>query len=124
MKIEASNGEIIDKISILLIKLIKISDNKKIEFVSAELLELLTSCNFNNINCIPLLLDLLKVNKELWEIEDQIRIKEKNKEFDNEFIEIARKVYIYNDKRFQIKNNINTITQSSIQEIKSYEEFK
>ena len=64
------------------------------------------------------------INSELWEIEDKIRIKEKLKEFDDEFISLARSVYRTNDKRFSIKSKINTVNDSLIKEEKSYEEYE
>ena len=70
-----------------------------------------------------LLSEMIVVNKELWVIEDDIREKERDKSFDKEFIELARNVYITNDKRFEIKNKINNIYGSSIREVKSYEEY-
>ena len=68
--------------------------------------------------------ELKKVNESLWDIEDHIRKKEKCKEFDDEFIQLARSVYITNDKRAEVKNKINTITKSEIIEVKSYEEYQ
>jgi hypothetical protein len=67
--------------------------------------------------------ELISVNESLWDIEDKIRIKEKEKEFDSEFIELARGVYITNDIRFTLKNKINTITSSKLVEEKSYESY-
>ena len=76
------------------------------------------------INYIDLLFSkLLDVNKQLWTIEDNIRQKEKKEKFDEEFIEIARSVYFTNDKRCEIKNEINILTNSSIYEVKSYEKY-
>tara|TARA_B110000211_G_scaffold125248_1_gene144280 strand:+ start:1496 stop:1744 length:249 start_codon:yes stop_codon:yes gene_type:complete len=71
-----------------------------------------------------LFIDLKKVNKELWDIEDHIRIKEKNQEFDNEFIELSRSVYHKNDIRADIKKKINIFFNSSIHEIKMYVDYK
>ena len=68
--------------------------------------------------------DLIKTNSELWEIEDKLRIFEKQKLFNQEFIELARAVYYTNDERFEIKNKINVISNSEIQEQKSYEDYK
>ena len=66
---------------------------------------------------------LLITNKKLWDIEDSIRMKEKNQEFDNDFIQIARSVYFTNDIRAKIKNDINDLTKSNIFEVKSYEKY-
>ena len=68
--------------------------------------------------------ELLDVNNQLWEIEDKIRILEKEKKFDSDFIETARNVYIINDKRFQIKSKINSLFDSEIIEEKDYEDYK
>ena len=64
-----------------------------------------------------------KINQKLWVIEDDIRLLEKNKKFDDNFIELARSVYITNDERFEIKNKINRLFSSNIEEVKSYEEY-
>ena len=71
-----------------------------------------------------LYLELIEVNSDLWVVEDTIREFESNKKFDEEFIELARKVYFTNDRRFSIKNKINELTNSSIREIKNYKEYK
>ena len=68
--------------------------------------------------------DLVLVNTKLWDIEDKIRVCEKNKKFDDEFIELARSVYYTNDDRFELKNKINLLSNSEIQEQKSYEDYK
>jgi hypothetical protein len=68
--------------------------------------------------------DLLVINKKLWKIEDDIRILEKQKLFNEEFIELARCVYITNDERFEIKNTINSLMGSNIKEEKLYEQYK
>ena len=70
------------------------------------------------------ILELKEINTQLWEIEDSIRVKEANLQFDNEFIELARSVYMTNDRRFAIKNKINQISKSNIVEEKSYAQFK
>lgn len=69
-------------------------------------------------------MELIEVNSDLWVVEDTIREFESNKKFDEEFIELARKVYFTNDRRFLIKNKINELTNSSIREIKNYKEYK
>ena len=67
--------------------------------------------------------ELYKINLGLWEIEDSIRILEKNKNFEKDFIDLARSVYITNDKRFQVKNEINKLFNSNYVEEKSYEDY-
>lgn len=125
MIIEVSNGEIIDKISILEIKCLYISDEDKLEHVKKEyeylVKEVTQNLDFNFDS--ELYISLYNTNKELWDIEDEIRIKEKNKEYDDEFIRLARSVYITNDKRAKIKNDINKLTKSNFIEQKSYESY-
>lgn len=120
MKIEVSNGEIADKVSILLIKKDKITDASKVQNILNELDAILPSM----LSFMPLdhylFNDLKTVNEELWEVEDLIRDKERNKIFDDEFIQLARKVYIKNDTRAVIKRSINEATGSHIFEEKSY----
>lgn len=125
MKVELSNGEILDKLSILMIKMIKITDNIKHQNISKEYLYLLQLCNqlLSNDEVQKLFIDLKKINSILWDIEDAIRHKEKNQQFDDEFVELARSVYKTNDQRANIKRQINTITESIFVEEKSYEEY-
>lgn len=124
MKILApiSIGELYDKISILEIKSEKISDTKKLENIKNELYFLNELLNEKATN-EPLFLDLKEVNKKLWEIEDDIRLCEKENNFGEKFIELARSVYITNDKRFELKNEINSKYNSLIVEEKSYEKY-
>ena len=123
--INVSNGELIDKYTILCIKQIKINDVNKLEFITKEKNELqrfvLELKDRNNID--NLILDLQKVNLKLWSIEDELREKEKNKSFDQNFIDLARSVYINNDKRAEIKLEINKITNCKIREVKSYQNY-
>ncbi len=123
--IPVSNGELMDKFSILLIKKEFIKDISKLDNVNIEIEYLIE--HINNIkqkfDIDVLFSELIEVNKQLWVIEDNIRQKEKNKEFDKEFIEISRSVYFTNDKRCEIKNKINLITNSLIFEVKSYEKY-
>lgn len=122
-----STGELLDKLSITEIKLKKIKDQVKLDLISLEkdaLQETLEDSLSSYGNKDERLSELLCVNEKLWIIEDSIRNKEKNKEFDEEFIELARAVYFTNDERFVIKNKINNETGSLIQEQKSYEEYK
>jgi hypothetical protein len=78
----------------------------------------------NDYTCCSLFFELKKINQILWNIEDKIRIKEKNKEFDSNFIELARQVYYTNDNRNEIKQNINVQYNSTIYEIKDYTNYK
>ena len=106
-----SLGELIDKISILLIKEKKITDIKKNNLISEELELLQKTLNnaINNTSINNYLNQLIDVNSTLWKIEDQIRDCEKNNKFDQDFIELARSVYITNDKRSEIKADINDV---------------
>ena len=120
-----SLGELIDKISILVIKEKKITDEKKNNLIREELTLLRKTldetANNNSIN--NYLNQLIDVNSTLWKIEDEIRDCEKNKKFDQKFIELARSVYITNDKRAEIKLEINNKFGSKIVEVKSYTKY-
>ena len=118
-----SIGELVDKITILEIKKNKLQ-NSKLENVLKELSFLRKLMEKHQIEITDNLFTHLKeINLTLWNIEDQIRIKEKNKEFDNIFIELARSVYFTNDKRSEIKKRINRLSNSEITEEKSYAEY-
>lgn len=124
--IPVSIGELLDKLSILHIKKKKIKDLQKIEKVEVEydfLYEISVSFLLSK-EYFNLYDDLININSNLWDIEDKLRILEKDKKFDNEFIELARAVYYTNDERFEIKNKINLLSNSEIQEQKSYENYK
>ena len=125
MLVPVSNGELMDKYSILLIKKEHIKDTEKIKRIDDEINYLIDSINKLNseFNLDELFGQLLFTNKKLWNIEDSIRMKEKNQEFDNDFIQIARSVYFTNDIRAKIKNDINDLTKSNIFEVKSYEKY-
>lgn len=123
LNVPLSIGEVLDKISILRIKEKKIFDKKKLKEIKKELILLLDLCEKNLNNYEENILELEKVNEILWEIEDNIREKEKLKIFDNSFIELARKVYQTNDLRFKLKNEVNKKFNSEINEQKSYEEY-
>lgn len=121
MEIEVSNGEIVDKVSILKIKMQRISSDRKRSNIKKEL-DLLyekmlaigvteTSATYQQ---------LLEINQTLWDIEDRIRIKESQKEFDDEFVQLARRVYIENDLRSEVKRRINIETGSLVIEEKEY----
>jgi hypothetical protein len=126
MNIEISDGELLDKISILEIKLKKIKDDKKRFWVNQEIGILIPKI-VNNLKRIypksKIYKSLFNINKQIWNVEDKIRKKEDKKEFDNQFIQLARKVYYLNDKRYVIKNKINILTSSNIREIKEYKEY-
>ena len=118
-----SIGELIDKITILEIKKNKFQ-NSKLKNVLKELSFLRKLMERHQIEITDDLFTQLKeINLTLWNVEDQIRIKEKNKEFDNTFIELARSVYFKNDKRAEIKKSINRLSNSEITEEKFYTEY-
>ena len=118
MKIDipVSVGELLDKITILQIKLF-VSDN---EYVHNELKHLKTILSTLTFPTSEYLLQLREINEKLWKIEDKIRKKEKLQEFDDEFIQLARSVYLTNDLRSKIKKEINEKSNSSYREIKIY----
>ena len=120
-----SLGELIDKISILVIKEKKITDEKKNNLIREELTLLKKTLNevANNNSINNYLNQLIDVNSTLWKIEDEIRDCEKNKKFDQKFIELARSVYITNDKRAEIKLEINNKFGSKLVEVKSYVKY-
>jgi len=125
MKIEVSIGEIVDKLSILKIKTENITDKVKLDNVIKEY-EYLLGVVENDLNISTdsdLYNELLSINKELWDIEDGIRDKEREKSFDEEFILLARSVYFTNDKRADIKKRINIEYGSDFVEEKSYNKY-
>ena len=123
MKIEVSIGEIVDKLTILALKKKYIDDQLKLENIQKEY-SCLLDIVFNELKISLTDYDeLLHINQLLWEIEDDIRVKEKNAEFDNQFIELARLVYITNDKRADIKKQINEKYGSEFREEKSYAKY-
>ena len=126
MEIEVSNGEVLDKISILVIKKSLIRDEAKLENIYHEYKTLIPYFDqiVNNQQLGDLYWDLSSVNKELWDVEDRLRYLEKSKTFNTEFIELARSVYYLNDKRAELKRNINTLSGSDLIEEKSYEDYK
>ena len=120
-----SLGELVDKISILHIKNINIKDDEKLKLIREEL-ELLNQTLNKHIkkNDIQNYLDsLIEINSKLWVIEDDIRDCERKKKFDQTFIDLARSVYFTNDKRSEVKLEINKKFGSKIIEVKSYEEY-
>lgn len=123
MQIEVSNGEIIDKLTVIQIKLERIKDEAKLVNLKKEF-EVLSQVASKIIQTdSPLYQSLYKVNCELWDIEDHIRDLERNKDFGEDFINTARSVYIKNDERSRIKREINLATSSSLIEEKSYEAY-
>ena len=128
MKVEVSNGELLDKLSILELKLKNIKDDKKLINIKNEHGGLSPLCNnlFNNYGneLRSLYAELSEINAELWKIEDDIRECERNKDFGDEFVRLARAVYFTNDKRSDVKKSINLLTESGFVEEKSYEDYK
>jgi hypothetical protein len=123
MKIEISIGEIVDKLSILQIKTGMIKEEKKVINVKKEY-DYLYNIVFNEMKIEKTdFFDMVIINTELWKIEDDIRKKESQKEFDQEFINLARLVYITNDKRADIKKKINIKYGSNFIEEKSYKKY-
>jgi len=123
MKIEIANGEIIDKLTIIQIKLERIKDKGKLQNLRKEydILKAVSSSIMSQND--PLYIALYKVNCDLWDIEDHIRDLERKKIFSDEFISTARSVYIKNDKRSELKREINIKTSSGLIEEKSYEKY-
>ena len=120
---EISAGELLDKISILEIKLDSIKDKEKLVEINKEY-KSLEETKKSNIeiteNLQNLINQLSEINLKLWNIEEEKRICEKNSDFGNNFIQLARNVYINNDKRAKIKSDINKLLGSNIKEVKSY----
>lgn len=126
VNIPVSLGELLDKISILEIKKKKIQNESKLKNIKKELIGLrnvLDKLNIDLSQTDDLYKDLYDINLSLWEIEDSIRVREKNKDFEKQFIDLARSVYITNDKRFEVKNEINKLFNSEYVEEKSYEDY-
>ena len=126
LQVPVSVGEVLDKITILQIKLAHISDAAKRANIQNELdalLPLVAGDAFTTYQMQALMAELKSVNEALWDIEDDIREKEAAKSFDAEFIRLARAVYTTNDKRAEIKKQINLATGSALVEEKSYESY-
>ena len=126
ISVPVSPGELVDKITILEIKAERITDEEKLQNVKTEL-ELLVqvweTVSLDTEAILPLKETLKGINQALWDIEDQIRIKESRQEFDQEFINLARSVYVQNDQRAAAKKQINVLLGSKIKEEKSYAEY-
>jgi len=125
MKIEVSIGEIVDKLTILEIKKENIKDEDKLKNIQKEYDILKDALPIIKKECSPIEFEILfnqliNINKKLWDIEERIREKESLSEFDDEFIQIARSVYKFNDFRSKIKKEINILTKSNLIEQKSY----
>ena len=125
VSIPVSIGEMIDKLSILQVKKTKISDETKLEFVNKEfeILYNLSSVYLNDIEIESLYNQLVEINSSLWDVGNKLRVIEKEKRFEGEFISLARKVYFTNDERFRLKNEINLLTFSEIREVKDYVKY-
>lgn len=127
LMIPVSLGELIDKITILEIKLLKIQDVQKIKNVHTEYDALTQLPEYLKVRDHSAIVEckknLLAVNLRLWKIEDAIREKEREKNFDSDFIQLARSVYITNDERSKLKKDINVKYGSAIVEEKSYKDY-
>ena len=126
INVPASIGELFDKITILEIKKKKIKDKEKLKHVNAELNllnKVVTKKKINKRKILKLINALKSINLKLWNVEDKLRKLEKEKSFKSLFIQKARSVYILNDKRSVMKNNINIETNSNVNEVKSYEKY-
>ena len=124
--VEISVGELLDKISILKIKKEKIKDPEKLKFIDDEYKILQTQLD-NNVKSDKKLDELFeslkKINSKLWVIEDEKRLCEKNSDFGENFVQLSRNVHLLNDKRANIKLEINNITGSKIKEVKEYTNY-
>ena len=125
VNIPSSLGELIDKISILIIKKNNINDKKKINYILEELEALNKALEsvISKSKVEEYIKKLIDINSQLWKIEDNIRECESKNNFDEKFIELARSVYITNDKRSEIKLEINNKFGSKIIEVKSYKKY-
>ena len=124
MKIEVSIGEVLDKYTILLIKEIKISDEKKLYNVRKERQYLESIIGELSASIKIFVDDLFSINEKLWNIEDQIRTKDSLNQFDEEFISLARSVYHTNDERAKMKKTLNELCNSEFVEEKQYSKYR
>lgn len=127
ISVEVSTGEFLDKITILEIKAERIQDPAKLVNIHRELdilRQTWADSPASQTDISVLLAELKAINESLWEIEDRIRIKESEAAFDNEFIELARSVYIINDKRAEVKRQLNQALGSNLMEEKSYADYR
>jgi hypothetical protein len=123
MQIEVSNGEIVDKLTIIEIKLKHIQDDNKRKNLQTEFDVLDRAVSQIIAKDHALYLELLKINQELWDIEDTIRDLERDKDFGEAFVQTARAVYFTNDRRSEVKRKINDLTGSNLIEEKSYQKY-
>lgn len=124
MKIEVSNGEIVDKLTILEIKIARIKDIQKLANLQKEYDLLNKEVVIIIDKKHQLYLDLYNINCQLWDIEDHIRDLERAKDFGDDFVQTARSVYFINDQRSDVKRKINELTGSNLTEEKSYEQYQ
>ena len=124
MKIEVSNGEIVDKLTIIEIKIARIKDEIKLANLYKEYDLLNDTVALIIDKKHQLYLDLYNINCQLWDIEDHIRDLERAKSFGDDFIKTARSVYFINDQRSDVKRKINELTGSNLTEEKSYEQYQ
>lgn len=128
IKIEISVGELLDKLSILKIKKVKIEDSQKLLEINKELKFLEETADeirkTNEKEFDKFLSTLVSINTKLWDIEDEIRVYEKESNFNEKFISLARDVYFTNDERFDCKNRINKFFGSEVNEVKEYVDYK
>jgi hypothetical protein len=124
--IPVSVGELIDKLSILHVKQLKIVNEDKLSFINKEfeLIYNMSLMYLDDEKILNLYRQLIEVNLSLWDVEDELRTIENTKNFDSHFIELSRKVYYTNDDRFLLKNQINELTDSEVREQKDYIEYK
>jgi len=124
VEIEVSIGELYDKVTILRIKKDRIKDSKKLFNINKELIYLENKILNNDPQVNNLVDELYKINSKLWNIENSKRRCEAENNFGWDFIQLARDVYIWNDKRAEIKKKINLLTNSDVIEEKEYTEYK
>ena len=124
LSVPVSVGELIDKLSILQVKKIKVTNPDKLLFINKEydLLYEMSSEFLQRKDILQIYDDLINTNLKLWEVEDELRVIESIKNFDDTFTELARSVYYTNDERFRLKDKINSLTNSEIKEQKDYKE--
>lgn len=125
MKVEISNGELLDKFSILEIKMGNITDPSKLINIENEYKELTSDCTdlLRNSTISSLYAELKSINQKLWVVEDDIRDCERSKDFGPQFVSLAREVYFTNDDRARVKKEINLASGSSLVEEKSYKDY-
>jgi hypothetical protein len=125
MKVEISNGELLDKFSILEIKMGNITDPSKLTNIENEYRELTSDCTdlLRDSAISSLYAELKSINQKLWVVEDDIRDCERSKDFGPQFVSLAREVYFTNDERARVKKEINLASGSSLVEEKSYQDY-